>query len=60
MAEEEKLLERQRSHLLFPRRSSTALCWDWRDVLLGCCLRPPSLDASQQLRVLTDASEAIL
>jgi len=43
----------------FPRRSSPALCWGWRDALLGCCLRPPSLDASQQLRVLTDASEAI-
>lgn len=43
----------------FSRRLSPALCWDWRDTLLGCCLRPPSLDASQQLRVLSDASEVL-
>jgi hypothetical protein len=38
----------------FPRRSSTALCWDWREVLLSCCLRVLSLDVNQQLRVLAD------
>jgi hypothetical protein len=56
-SEEEWLLNRCRGRSrAFPRRSpSTALCWDWRDVLLDCCLRALSLDASRQLRALADA-----
>jgi len=57
---EEKLSEScKEGTRAFPRRSSTALCWDWRDALLSCCLRPLSFNASQQLRVLSDASEVL-
>jgi hypothetical protein len=53
-SEEEWLLNRCRGRSRsFPRRSSsTALCWDWRDVLLGCCLRLLSLNAGDSFAFL--------
>lgn len=41
---------------LFPSMPVDGVALGWYCVLLGCCLRLPSLDTSRQLRVLSDAS----